>query len=110
GRLAPGQHVRIDFTATVGERGWQPRLLAPAVEAPEQGARLGPVLRAHEVTAADPVDGSMPEGGIEAQAELAFDNLERLLEREGLAPGHLLRIAGYMRDLKDKDVLNDAMV
>jgi len=108
--LAPGQHVRIDFTATAGEGEWVARVKSPTWTAAPDGVKIGPVLWAHNVTAAAFMDGAMPRGGIEAQVEGAFDNLERLLEREGIGRGQLLRIAGYMRDLKDKDVLNDAMV
>jgi enamine deaminase RidA (YjgF/YER057c/UK114 family) len=109
-RLAAGQHVLVDFTATAGQSEWLAKLLTPDVVSPAQAVRIGPLLWAHDLTAADPVDGSMPAGGMEAQVEVAFDNLERLLEREGIGRGQLLRIAGYMRDLKDKDVLNEAMV
>jgi enamine deaminase RidA (YjgF/YER057c/UK114 family) len=108
--LGPGQHVRIDFTAMAGQREWRAKIQTPDVTAAPDAVTIGPVLWAHNVTAADPVHGSMPDGGIEAQAEVAFDNLERLLERAGVGRGQLLRIVGYMRDLKDKDVLNVAMV
>jgi enamine deaminase RidA (YjgF/YER057c/UK114 family) len=108
--LAPGQHVRIDFTATAGQGEWLAKLQTPDVIAPAPAIRIGPLLWAYDVTAREPVDGSLPDGGIEAQADVAFDNLERLLERAGIGRGQLLRIAGYMRDLKDKDVLNEAMV
>jgi enamine deaminase RidA (YjgF/YER057c/UK114 family) len=93
-----------------GQREWRAKIQTPDVPAAPDAVTIGPVLWAHNVTAADPVHGSMPDGGIEAQAEVAFDNLERLLERAGVGRGQLLHIVGYMRDLKDKDVLNVAMV
>jgi enamine deaminase RidA (YjgF/YER057c/UK114 family) len=108
--LAPGQHVRIDFTATAGQGEWVARVKSPTWTAAPEAVKIGPVLWAHNVTATDPIDGSIRASGIEAQAEAAFDNLERLLEREGVRRSQLLRISGYMRDLKDKDVLNEAMV
>ena len=108
--LSQGEHVRLDFTAALGQSEWRATTLSPTVTAPAEAVRIGPVLWAHNVTARDAVDGSMPSGGIEVQVESAFDNLERLLERTGVGRGQLLRIAGFMRDLKDKDLLNEEMV
>ena len=107
--LAPGQQVRIDFTAVTSQGEWTARMVAPQVFMPPDAVRIGPVLWTPCVTAARIPDGAIP-GGIEAQIPGAFDNLERLLEREGVGIGQVLRIAGYMRDLKDKDLLNDEMV
>jgi enamine deaminase RidA (YjgF/YER057c/UK114 family) len=109
-RMAPGQDVRIDFTAGAGPGDWQAKMAASAATSPPDSVRIGPLLWAPCLTAANPADGTMPEGGIEAQVGGAFDNLERLLEREGVDRRQLLRIAGYMRDLKDKDLLNAEMV
>ena len=108
--LAPEQHVRIDFTASVGPGDRQAKMATPSVSLPPDAVRIGPVFWAPRVTAADPADGAMPDAGIEAQVEGAFDHLDRLLAREGVGAGQLLRIAGYMRDLKDKDLLNNEMV
>ncbi len=108
--LAPRQHLRIDFAATQGRSEWAGKMRSAGPISPPDAVRIGPVLWVPALTAADPIEGSMPRGGIEAQVKGAFDNLERLLEREGVGRGQLLRIAGYMRDLKDKDLLNNEMV
>jgi enamine deaminase RidA (YjgF/YER057c/UK114 family) len=108
-RLAPGQHVRIDFTAASSQSEWTARIQSAEVLSPPDAVHIGPVLWTPMVTAAHDPDGAMPRG-IEAQVQGAFDNLERLLDRAGIGRGQILRIAGYMRDLKDKDLLNNAMV
>ena len=108
-QLAPGQHIRIDFTAAVGANGLQAKMLTSGVKTAPDAVQIGPVLWTPMVTAASAPDGALPDG-IEAQVAGAFDNLDRLLEREGVGRGQILRIAGYMRDLKDKDLLNKTMV
>ena len=107
--MAPGQHVRIDFTASSGQSEWVARMQSAGVLSAPDALKIGPVLWVPSLTAADAADGTIPSG-IEAQVTGAFDNLERLLERVGVSRSQILRIAGYVRNLKDKDYLNNAMV
>jgi enamine deaminase RidA (YjgF/YER057c/UK114 family) len=107
--LAPAQHIRVDFTASLGETDLTAKILTPGVKTAPDAVQIGPVLWTPMVTAADPDSGATPDD-IEAQVVAAFDNLERLLVRAGVGQDQVLRIAGYIRDLKDKDLLNDAMM
>lgn len=91
GALAAGEPVAIDDAALAG------------------AIRIGPVLYVPALTGADATTGAMP-ASMPSQVEAAFDNLERLLEAAEVPATQILRIAGYMPDLKDKDLLNEEMV
>jgi len=52
-------------------------------------------------------DGVMAEG-IEAQLDLALDNLEALLQDEGLAQSDVVRLVVYLTDLAHMPELNAA--
>src|SRR5690606_11912667 len=97
----------LDVMATLPGSG-TPELVALHSGAMPVAARLGPVLFTPSLTGASH-DGALPDG-MPAQVRSAFDNLERLMEQSGVGQGQLLRIAGYMRDLKDKDLLNEEMM
>jgi enamine deaminase RidA (YjgF/YER057c/UK114 family) len=105
--LPPGQLVRLDAFAALDEDAERPALIY-AGEAPA-GVRIGDVVWSAAITAADLETGEVG-GDTEAQMRGAFQNLDRLLAEAGLDRGAVLRIGGYLRDLGEKDVLNEAMV
>ena len=73
------------------------------------GARIGDVLFSAGVTAVDAETGALI-GDTAVQMRDAFDNLDRLLSAAGTDRRSILRIGGYLRDLGEKDVLNEEMV
>ncbi len=106
--LPPGHQVVLEALAALPDASTNFETTSILVDAPTSAVRLGPVLYVPALTAADH-DGTLPDG-IAAQVTGAFDNLDRLLDATGVDRHQVLRIAGYMRDLKDKDYLNNEMV
>jgi enamine deaminase RidA (YjgF/YER057c/UK114 family) len=108
GRLPVGRRVVLEALAALPDAATNFEATSLLVDGPASGVRLGPVLYVPALTAVDH-DGALPEG-MAAQVSGAFENLDRLLDAAGSGRGEILRIAGYMRDLKDKDYLNYEMV
>ena len=106
--LAAGRQVVLEALAALPDAPTNFETTSILVDAPASAVRLGPVLYVPALTTAGH-DGTLPDG-IAAQVTGAFDNLDRLLDATGVDRHRILRIAGYMRDLKDKDYLNNEMV
>jgi 2-iminobutanoate/2-iminopropanoate deaminase len=107
--LPAGRMVSLEALASVDGAAVAGETVALDDAATAAAVRMGPVLYVPGLTGADPASGIMP-GDMASQVRAAFDNLERLLETAGVPATQLLRITGYMRDLKDKDLLNNEMV
>jgi len=105
--LPSGQLVRLDAFAALKEEPERPELLYAGELL--MGVRIGDIVFSAGVTAADPETGVIT-GDTGAQMRAAFANLDRLLDEAGLYRDAILRIGGYLRDLGEKDVLNEAMV
>jgi 2-iminobutanoate/2-iminopropanoate deaminase len=107
GPLPPGQLVRLDVLAALEAADERPELLRIGLI--PAGVRIGDIVFGGSVTAADAETGVI-RGDTAAQMSAAFFNLDRLLAEAGADRSSILRIGGYLRDLGEKDVLNDAMV
>ena len=108
--LPEGYAVQLDVIASRGgaaspaEAGSE-ELSLGGDDRPASGMRLGPLVFLQAVTATG-YEGMDTRGQIDG----AFDNMERLFEQAGANTGQVLRIAGFLRDLGEKDLLNEKMV
>lgn len=108
--LPAGHHLRLDVVASTGGTADAWRMLGLTRDGLPEGIKVGPLLFAPFVTAADVRSGKIASQETAEQVRLAFDNLERLLQRAGVDQGQLLRIAGFHADLGEKDLMNQEMV
>jgi enamine deaminase RidA (YjgF/YER057c/UK114 family) len=106
--LPPGQLLRLDAFAAL-DRGDERDAELVFLGATPAAARIGDVLFSAGVGAADIETGALV-GDTQMQMAAAFDNLDRLLTAAGADRRSILRVAGYLPDLSEKDVLNDEMV
>ena len=70
------------------------------------GVRLGPLLFAASLTAADPCSGRITALGLEAQLRAAFENVDRLLAAAGSGRQDVARATVFMSDLAERQLLN----
>ena len=108
--LRSGQRLRLDVIAT--QNGARPELRHIRVAANEapMAVRIGPLLFAYDVTPVNATSGRIDSEATQEQVATAFENLDRVLTAAGMERTHLLRMAGYFRDLGEKDLLNRRMV
>jgi 2-iminobutanoate/2-iminopropanoate deaminase len=108
--LPPGYAVRLDVVASrdgaasPAEAGIRELSLAGDA-GPAHVMRIGPLVFLPAVTTSD-VAGQ----DTRTQIDGAFENMERLLEGAGTDHSQVLRIAGFLRDLSEKDLLNQKMI
>ncbi len=79
-------------------------LSAPAAIGPySQGVRVasGDMVFCSGQIGLDPVSGKMVEGGVEAQARCAFENLRAVLNAGGAAFEDVVRTTVYLADMND---------
>ena len=108
--LRSGQRLRLDVVATQnGDRPELRHIRVAANEAP-MAVRIGPLLFAYDVTPVNATSGRIESEATQEQVATAFENLDRVLTAAGMERTQLLRIAGYFRDLGEKDLLNRRMV
>src|SRR5687768_9204057 len=108
--LRSGQRLRLDVIVTQnGDRQELRQIRVAANEAPS-AVRIGPLLCAYDVTPVDAKSGRIENEATQEQVATAFENLDRVLDAAGMQRDHILRIAGYFRDLGEKDLLNSRMV
>ena len=105
--LPLGHLVRLDVFAALDDENDRPELLR--IGGIPSGAAIGDIVFGAGVTAMDLETGAVP-GDTEAQMRAVFKNLDHVLKEAGIGRGAILRIGGYLRDLGEKDVLNQAMV
>jgi 2-iminobutanoate/2-iminopropanoate deaminase len=85
---------------------FQEIFLCPEHNALPAGVRLGPMLVAPALTAADPCSGAIADDGLEAQLRAAFANMDRFLDAGGAGRGHVARATVFMADLSERQFLN----
>jgi reactive intermediate/imine deaminase len=83
---------------------------APAAIGPySQATRAGDTVFLSGQIALDPATGLLVEGGIEAQARRAFDNLKAVCEAAGGSMDDVVRLGLYLTDLGQFAVVNQVM-
>ncbi len=83
---------------------------APAAIGPySQAVRSGNTVYFSGQIALDPATGNVVEGGIEAQARRAFDNLKAVAEAAGGSMDEIVRVGLYLTDLSQFVAVNAVM-
>lgn len=83
---------------------------APAAIGPySQATRAGNTVYFSGQIALDPASGNLVEGGIEAQARRAFDNLRAVCEAAGGSMDDIVRVGLYLTDLGEFATVNAVM-
>ena len=83
---------------------------APAAIGPySQATRAGNTVYFSGQIPLDPATGNVVEGGIEAQARRAFDNLKAVVEAAGGSMDDIVRVGLYLTDLSQFGAVNAAM-
>lgn len=81
---------------------------APNAVAPySQAIRHGGLLYSCGQIALDPTTGKLVEGGIEAQARRALDNLQAVVRAGGSSMARVLKTTVYLADMADYPKVND---
>ena len=83
---------------------------APAAIGPySQATRAGNTVYFSGQIPLDPATGEVVEGGIEAQARRAFDNLKAVAEAAGGSLADIARVGLYLTDLSQFGAVNTVM-
>lgn len=83
---------------------------APAAIGPySQAVRSGSTVYFSGQIPLDPATGEVIEGGIEAQARRAFDNLKAVAEAAGGSLDRIVRLGLYLTDLAEFAAINTVM-
>ena len=83
---------------------------APAAIGPySQATRAGNTVFFSGQIALDPASGALVDGGIEAQARRAFDNLRAVCEAAGGTMDDIVRVGLYLTDLGQFAAVNAVM-
>ncbi|MDQ3230079.1 MAG: RidA family protein [Pseudomonadota bacterium] len=83
---------------------------APAAIGPySQAVRAGNTIYCSGAIALDPDSGLLVEGGIEAEARRAFDNLKAICEAAGGSFDQIVRVGLYLTDLSQFSIVNNVM-
>jgi reactive intermediate/imine deaminase len=83
---------------------------APAAIGPySQAVRSGGTVYFSGQIALDPDTGEVVDGGIEAQARRAFDNLRAVAEAAGGSMADIVRVGLYLTDLSQFGAVNAVM-
>ena len=83
---------------------------APAAIGPySQATRAGNLVFFSGQIPLDPASGNLVDGGIEAQARRAFDNLKAVCEAAGGSLDDIVRIGLYLTDLGQFATVNSVM-
>ena len=83
---------------------------APAAIGPySQAVRAGNTVYFSGQIPLDPATGEVVEGGIEAQARRAFDNLKAVAEAAGGSLADIARVGLYLTDLSQFGAVNTVM-
>ena len=100
--LPPGQLVRIDCVALLGER--RTRIDIPNVHAHDPTVRIGNWLLTSRCHGNDQATGKIVEGGLEAQARQTFTNLATLVKLAGGSQSNVTQITTFAREADYKPV------
>ena len=83
---------------------------APAAIGPySQATRAGNLVFFSGQIPLDPASGNLVEGGIEAQARRAFDNLKAVCDAAGGSMDDIVRVGLYLTDLSQFATVNAVM-
>lgn len=83
---------------------------APAAIGPySQAVRIGNTVYFSGQIPLDPATGNVVEGGIEAQARRAFDNLKAVAEAAGGSLEKIVRLGLFLTDLSEFAAVNAVM-
>ena len=83
---------------------------APAAIGPySQAVRAGQTVFLSGAIPLDPATGEVVEGGIDAQARRAFDNLKAVCEAAGGTMDDIVRVGLYLTDLAEFAAVNAVM-
>lgn len=83
---------------------------APAAIGPySQATRAGNLVFFSGQIPLDPASGALVEGGIEAQARRAFDNLKAVCAAAGGSMDDIVRVGLYLTDLSQFATVNSVM-
>ena len=83
---------------------------APAAIGPySQATRAGNLVFFSGQIPLDPANGNLVEGGIEAQARRAFDNLKAVCAAAGGSMDDIVRVGLYLTDLSQFATVNSVM-
>jgi 2-iminobutanoate/2-iminopropanoate deaminase len=94
--LPPGQLVRLDCVALLGER--RTRIDIPNVTAHDPTVRIGNLVFTSRCHGNDQTTGKIVEGGLEAQARQTFDNLATLVKLAGGSEANITQITTFGRE------------
>ena len=84
--------------------------LAPAAIGPySQATRAGNTVFFSGQIPLDPATGNVVDGGIEAQARRAFDNLKAVADAAGGSMADIVRVGLYLTDLSQFAAVNAVM-
>lgn len=84
--------------------------LAPAAIGPySQATRAGDTVFFSGQIPLDPATGNVVDGGIEAQARRAFDNLKAVADAAGGSMADIVRVGLYLTDLSQFAAVNAVM-
>lgn len=95
----------------VANRGihFQELYLRPESDAAPSGLRLGSLVILPKVNGASPSTGDIVEGGTEHQLRQALRNVADLMKYSGCSMQGLARLTFFMRDLRERPILNKVM-
>ncbi len=80
---------------------------APAAIGPySQGIKCNGMLYASGQIPLNPATGTLVEGGIEAQAHQAFQNVKALVEAAGTSMSNVVKVTVFMADMNDFATVN----
>ncbi|MDT3677708.1 MAG: RidA family protein [Burkholderiaceae bacterium] len=83
---------------------------APAAIGPySQAVRVGDVVYLSGQIALEPASGALVDGGVEAQVEQAFRNLQAVATAAGGSLAHCVKLTLFLTDLANFAKVNDAM-
>lgn len=94
--LPPGQLVRLDGLALVGER--RQRYDLPNVSAHDPTIRMGNWIFSSRLHGSSPVDGKVVPGGLDAEAGQMMNNMIQLVEAAGGAKDDIVQVNTFGRD------------
>jgi len=94
--LPPGQLVRIDAVALLGER--RTRIDIPNVHAHDPTVKIGNWVFTSRCHGNDQATGKIVDGGLEAQARQTFDNLATLIKLAGGNEANVTQITTFGRE------------
>jgi enamine deaminase RidA (YjgF/YER057c/UK114 family) len=94
--LPPGQLVRIDAVALLGER--RSRIDIPNVNAHDPTVKIGNWVFSSRCHGNEQATGKIVDGGLEAQARQTFENLATLVKLAGGTEANITQITTFERE------------